>query len=345
MSSRIIIYGLAGVWWGSLFSILHLITTVTDQTGPKLLLANLGLTASTGGLAGLGVGFLLSFIPPQLRMMEMFGRLKTRLFPDESKALQYRSRSAATCWTLLLFLAYTLRVLAWLFGAILKRIQEPLFGAAAITLVGILVITLSLGLAGVFRSTLSRVIEALVRRFPSLSPLCNPFGNLLTAIVLIGLSLGIWLNEQHHLERHALINYLAPFGLILCIAISGDSLESLLARVSVRRARIVFLGSMFFFMIAGVASIRSTTIQDTLAEGAGIPALVLKALQQPFDEDGDGFAPILGGRDCNDENPQIHPGAMEIYGNEIDENCDGILEYGLCNDTCMTAADGEWPTQ
>ncbi|MGB0648413.1 MAG: hypothetical protein ACPGQS_14610, partial [Bradymonadia bacterium] len=123
MSSRIIIYGLAGVWWGSLFSILHLITTVTDQTGPKLLLANLGLTASTGGLAGLGVGFLLSFIPPQLRMMEMFGRLKTRLFPDESKALQYRSRSAATCWTLLLFLAYTLRVLAWLFGAILKRIQ------------------------------------------------------------------------------------------------------------------------------------------------------------------------------------------------------------------------------
>ena len=82
---------------------------------------------------------------------------------------------------------------------------------------------------------------------------------------------------------------------------------------------------MFFFIIAGIASIRSTVVQDTLAEGAGIPALMLKTLQQPFDEDGDGYAPILGGRDCNDDNPQVHPGAMEIYGNEIDENCDGVL--------------------
>ena len=295
MSSRIIIYGLAGVWWGSLFSILHLVMTVTDQTGFKLLLANLGLTASAGGLAGLGVGVMFSLIPPQLRMQALVARLKRSLFPDESKALQYRSRSAATCWTLLLFLAYTLRVLTWLFGAILKRIQEPLFGAVAITLVGALVITLSLALAGVFRSTLSRIIESIVRRFPSFSPLCNPFGNLLTAIVLIGLSLGIWVNEQHHLERQALINYIAPVSLILGITISGDFLENLLARVSVKRARIVFLGSMFFFIIAGIASIRSTVVQDTLAEGAGIPALMLKTLQQPFDEDGDGYAPILGG--------------------------------------------------
>ena len=126
------------------------------------------------------------------------------------------------------------------------------------------------------------------------------------------------------LERQALINYIAPVSLIL-----GSQyprlFENLLARVSVKRARIVFLGSMFFFIIAGIASIRSTVVQDTLAEGAGIPALMLKTLQQPFDEDGDGYAPILGGRDCNDDNPQVHPGAMEIYGNEIDENCDGVL--------------------
>ena len=198
--------------------------------------------------------------------------------------------------------AYTLRVLTWLFGAILKRIQEPIW-AVAITLVGALVITL-LALAGVFRSTLSRIIESIVRRSFFR---CAIHSAILTAIVLIGLSLGIWVNEQHHLERQALINYIAPVSLILGITISGDFLENLLARVSVKRARIVFLGSMFFFIIAGIASIRSTVVQDTLAEGAGIPALMLKTLQQPFDEDGDGYAPILGGRDCNDDNPQVHP--------------------------------------
>ncbi len=42
------------------------------------------------------------------------------------------------------------------------------------------------------------------------------------------------------------------------------------------------------------------------------------------DEDGDGFTVEEG--DCDDENPDIHPGATEVCGNGVDEDCDSLAE-------------------
>ncbi|TVZ59433.1 putative secreted protein (Por secretion system target) [Flavobacteriaceae bacterium MAR_2010_105] len=47
------------------------------------------------------------------------------------------------------------------------------------------------------------------------------------------------------------------------------------------------------------------------------------------DADGDGYSNIV---DCDDNNASIYPGATEIVGNGIDENCDGLYEWYQDND-------------
>ncbi len=73
--------------------------------------------------------------------------------------------------------------------------------------------------------------------------------------------------------------------------------------------------------------------KDNDGDGYGTPNDKAEACEAP-----EGF--VNSGTDCNDFNPDIHPGADEMC-NEIDDDCDGQLDNGLALQTIYKDNDGD----
>ncbi|HEY1811536.1 MAG TPA: sulfatase-like hydrolase/transferase [Kofleriaceae bacterium] len=213
------------------------------------------------------------------------------------------------------------RVAVWAF----THYKEPQLTGIVVALLGLVVVAAGRPL---FR-LLSRATHGAARALAPRLKLANPFGRwiaagvLLAGLIAIGLA-AMWIRLPQ--SRSVM-----PIRLIVSAGIVafGMGIGSMLydrrkPRARSRKHALIAAGAAFALIVptllwwggdpeAKYAAITSSPALDKLVD----------LVRFTNDLDRDGFGSLLGENDCAPLDPKIHPGAVDIPDDGIDQNCDG----------------------
>jgi arylsulfatase A-like enzyme len=213
-------------------------------------------------------------------------------------------------------------------------------------LVGVLTVAalpvLALGALPLFRAT--RRLAALVPAFGPVPRVVVLLIVAFAAVVTAGLYVVFTMLDWRVLGLGSLLAVAAlPVVAVVVGALAAGPLAGLRARLPARGAAVA--GGLVLAAVVPVLTLRatpSTALQEAVTDRSYIGARLVTVLRALIDRDHDGYSAFFGGPDCDDHNRDIHPGAREVVGDGIDQNCDGFDAKASVADASppVAAADG-----
>jgi arylsulfatase A-like enzyme len=198
-------------------------------------------------------------------------------------------------------------------------------------------------LAALFLGTVSAasVLLALLVFFPIFSLLLGVtnrmaragrfplFAILACGLAALGVGAGLWLVMQ---TDWRIINFSPYVGLGLMLTLQVV-FAAILHRIDGRISRSVKRGFLPAGAVILTVAIWVTTVraydsgEQQLAvitqDDAWSGSMLLRLGRGFTDRDGDGYSSSFKGGDCNDDDPEIHPGARDVPGDGVDQDCLG----------------------
>jgi arylsulfatase A-like enzyme len=149
---------------------------------------------------------------------------------------------------------------------------------------------------------------------------CSPFVRASATLVLVGGATVLSYADHTlyiglYIAAHVTLRFVAA--LLITSALAISAVELLLPVLRKRAAYAV--AALILLPLATLDEQDSDVVQALVIRPW--PATALRAARSTFDLDRDGFSYVLGGGDCNDFDRAVNPGAREVPGNGVDDNC------------------------
>ena len=150
----------------------------------------------------------------------------------------------------------------------------------------------------------------------------DKIGRSIALLAVAGVLGGVVWAERHVLgSGYATVHMGATVGVV---ALAGVAIRVLRTRTVPYVIASALAGLAIGTAIAAILyGLREPSDRNVLITYGDQSRDLVRVWRAMFDHDHDGTSALLGGGDCDDSDPTIHPGALDTPGDGIDQDCDG----------------------
>ncbi len=255
-----------------------------------------------------------------------------RLFEMQGKQLRHLTSHVPSALHPILLVASIFAVLKGLSIAtppllsLIKSFNEPIWSILSIMALGFSVAAVLWGAGVLLTGAKFKGAVASILRLLSLGQgATNPILHLTLAAIVSLYQFMMWiLSSPPEWEAMRLHHAVLLTLFFLPLILGGEYLKPFV-RYSKKWLVALFLIILSSLGYLGLQSgLGRETTRKAIYTDTTSSSFILTQIREFYDQDKDGFANALGEFDCDDNNPNAYPGAYDIPGNEIDEDCDGF---------------------